>query len=531
MSCGAATPTVEVVLPSVEFPAVDEIAGEALSAAAEQLQDLVVPALLGLGALSGAVLAARAATTGTRLLADAAVRAAGLQRQRLDERRRADEACRMWRSAALAVARRNALIDVVRARYRRAARAGAAPGGPPPPDPDLPPALDPAGMCLEPVLTWLAEADRRTRAAEAALARWERGAADRRAASSYGRDPETAARRTALRARRQKLLDAWASASTEEEARHAAPGGSAAVRERLGAGTAGGAPHPEELARLGEELAGAIGPAVPARDADLVEQTIAEALRLAADRPRSAHLMLWEAATILSEAERAAEQRAEAETEAALWLRLLRRPLPPGTPPLPSAEAEAEALERFLEQGGPLDPAVRGRAAARVRERQLATERLYAAELMRQAVRQLGAPGTAGRPGEPAGAGDLPVVREVAPGVHHIDWAPPHWGTEHWLRVVVARDGTARTRTMRSRATGPDNDLDAERCREARQWLAELERLAAAAGLPLRTEFTEQGTVPGTRHTPAGTGAGRTGGRHHHDGPRHRARGTEGAGA
>ncbi|MYX61519.1 hypothetical protein GTZ89_39270, partial [Streptomyces sp. SID8382] len=59
--------------------AVHNAGGHAVNAAMDQLHDLMVPALIGLGSLSGALLVGRATMAGAQVLAAAAIRAAEAQ--------------------------------------------------------------------------------------------------------------------------------------------------------------------------------------------------------------------------------------------------------------------------------------------------------------------------------------------------------------------------------------------------------------------------------------------------------------------
>ncbi|MGV9847672.1 hypothetical protein ACWDWU_02560 [Streptomyces sp. NPDC003442] len=461
--------------------AVHSAGGHALDAAMDQLHDLMVPALIGLGSLSGALLVGRATMAGAQVLAAAAIRAAEYQAELRQRQLDARQAAECWRDAAFAAVRANARIDTLRARIRRAATA-AGPDGPPEP-PDLPPPLALTGMCLDEVWRRLADTDRRLRHAEAAYARATMEAADRPVAGAH---PADTGWHATLRARRVKALEAYEEAATEAEARDALP-------QPPPAATA--APSEEEVLRLGADLLAMLERNVAVADYRLVEEKVTVAAEVAAQRPAAAKRHLREAARFAERVTRDAERRQESEEWAAQQLAFLRTDHPDTPVPLPDAGSEIAVLERFLHRGGTLEEAERARVAARVGERVDAYQRMYAAEVIRAAVQR----------SEPETAGYA-----TSGPVQFIDWTPPGWGDEHWLRISVDAEGTARVSTMHrerdpAEETDDDLDLDWQRCVEARDHLSELRKLAERAGLSVPFEFDEPPArpVPRTAARPA----------------------------
>ncbi|MFS7874013.1 hypothetical protein ACEYXF_11910 [Streptomyces asiaticus] len=461
--------------------AVQNAGGHALHAAMDQLHDLMVPALIGLGSLSGALLVGRATMAGAQVLAAAAIRAAEYQAELRQRQLDARQAAECWRDAAFAAVRANARLDTLRARIRRAA-AAAGPDGPPEP-PDLPPPLALTGMSLDEVWRRLADTDRRLRHAEAAYARATMEAAARPVAGAH---PADSGWHAGLRARRVKALEAYEEAATEAAARDALP-------QPPPAATA--APSEEEVLRLGADLLATLPRNVAVADYRLVEEKVTVAAEVAAQRPAAAKRHLREAARFAERVSRDAERRQETEEWAAQQLAFLRADHP-GTPvPLPDAGAEIAVLERFLHQGGTLEETERARVAARVGERVDAYQRIYAAEVIRAAVQR----------SEPETAGYA-----TSGAAQFIDWTPPGWGDDHWLRISVDAEGTARVATMHrerdpAEETDDDLDLDWQRCVEAPDHLRELRKLAERAGLRVPFEFDEPPArpVPRTAARPA----------------------------
>ncbi|WP_147450740.1 hypothetical protein [Streptomyces hoynatensis] len=474
---------------------VGEAVGEVVDGLADQLLDLVAPALLGLGALSGALLAGRAAMVGTQALAAAALRASEAQQTRTREAERAEESRLRWQDAAFAVCRANARLAALRARIRQAGP-WPGPGGPPggsPEPPSLPPALDPVGLSLDRIHAWLAETDRAARRAEAdlavrALAPTPPGAREPHAARGPAgpREDLRAAAARRLRARRERALAQYAAARTEGEARRALPPYSSPL-PNASALTA------DRAAEMGEELLAGLDPAVPAEACARIQEQLAHAVELARERPADALQHLSEARQLAYEATWRAADRREAAEWAAQQRDVLRR-AQPGTELAPPEVLAA--LERIVENGGPVDPRLRAETSVLVAARQAALERTYVAQLLRRQIAE-------------AAQGARMTVRRPAPGVELIEWAPPEWGTEHWLRLALDAGGTVRVQTVhRPRDPGEESDadraLDRERCRAAGRFLARLADRAASVGITLDLAFDGGGTVAGTGPGPAG---------------------------
>lgn len=455
--------------------AVQNATDHAVDAAMDQLHNMVVPALIGLSSLGGALLVGRAAMAGGQVLAAAAIRAAEdqakLEQRQLDAR----QAATCWRDAAFAAARANARVNALRARIRRAGTA-TGPDGPTglPGLPGLPPPLNLTGMTLDQVWCRLADTDRRLRRAEAAYARATMEAAGGPVSVPHPDDTDTAAGwHATLRARRRRALEEYEQAATEAEARARAP------QPPRPATTA--ALTDDEVLRRGADLLAMLPRNVSAADFRFMEEKITSAAEIAARRPSSAKLHLREAARFAERLTREAERRQETEEWAAQRLAFLRD-VPPDVPgPLPDATAEIAVLERVLDKGGTLEETERVRVEARVTGRVDAYQRAYAAEVIRAAVER----------SEPEA-----VTRSTSGTVQVIDWTPPGWGDEHWLRVSVDADGSARVATMHrdrdpAEETDADRDLDWRRCAEASRHLRELQRLAGQAGLSLPFVFDE----------------------------------------
>ncbi|MEU5614679.1 hypothetical protein AB0H03_39345 [Streptomyces sparsogenes] len=464
--------------------AVHNATGHALDAAMDQLHDMVVPALIGLGSLSGAVLVGRAAMAGAQVLAAAAIRAAEAQAELRQRQLEASRAAACWRDVAFAAVRANARIEALGARIRRAA-AAAGPDGPPDP-PDLPPPLTLVGLDLEEAWRRLADTDRRLRGAEAAYARATMAAVGSSAPGTY---PAASGWHTKLRARRRRALEEYEAAASEAEAR-----ASTSPPPRAAPSVAGAAaPTEDEVLRQGADLLAMLPRNVSVADYRLVEEKVTVAAEVATRRPAAAKRHLREAARFAERLTREAERRQETEEWAAQRLAFLRD-VPPGAPvPLPDATAETAILRRCLDDGRPPEAPERDRVEARVGERVDAYQRAYAAEVIRAAVRRSD-PGTATR----AARSSASATDQV------IEWTPPGWGDDHWLRVTVDAHGTARVATMHrdrdpAEETDADRELDWRRCVEAPDHLRELRRLAERAGLALPFTFDEPPGRPAPR--------------------------------
>jgi hypothetical protein len=471
MSCGCTVPKVTFVVPTIEFPSPEAVADQVV----EQSPAAVVPAATGLGALSGALLAGRAAMTGPQALAAAALRATEARHEQPEEAERAHRSQPRWQDAVFAVCRANARLDVLRARVRRATPPGGeAEGAPPLPEP--PTTLDPVGLRLDQIHAWLAVTEQAVRRVEAELARWALASA-----SPVREDGGRADAAQRLRGRRERALAAYAEARTEREAGRALPS-YASLPPHAPALTA-------DLAiELGEELLAGLDVAVPAAAYDQIQDQVAHVVELAPERPADALLLLSGARDLAYAANWRAADRRETAEWAAQQSHVLRQPhAEPGTAP----SDVLATLERIVERGDPVDPRLRAEISARVAARQAELERTYVARLLLWKIAE-------------RASGARATVRQPAPGVELIEWAPPERGTEHWLRIALDAEGTVRVRTVHlarqeEAETAQAEDSDRERCEEAGRHLARLVRETADAGVVLDLVFDEMRTVADRR--------------------------------
>ncbi|MDK0520676.1 hypothetical protein [Streptomyces sp. ML-6] len=508
MSVGIALPSITEVMPGVGYAPADglashvqtlahpdiahvpgvadaaqQAAGHLTDAAAQGLQELLAPAAVALGALSGALLAGRAALVTTQVLAAAAVRAA--EEQACLEHRQEVEAtaARQWEAAAFAAARANARRAALLARVRRAART-APPGAPRPPRPGLPGPLDPVGTPLARLREELAVLEERTRRAEAAHADWVL----RSTPPPFAQQEDDAWQRE-LRARRAAVLDEHR--SRPDTARDADPAVARRADEALPQPPGAEELRHEDAVRIGAELLARLDVAATAEDAAPATAAVRHAIAAAATRPLKARTHLREARRFVADTNRAVRARRYAEERAAAQLHFLETTAPQDTDPLPPAPAETALLRRVLDEGRRLEPHEQRQVDERVAERLAELERRYVERMLRIAV--LGTD----RCDAPAADSAHPRERLV-----RLDWTPPGWGDEHWLRIVL--DGErARVATMRRERPGArDADalaLDDERCRGAGGHLDRLREITQQLGVALDFVLEESGTVPGTR--------------------------------
>ncbi|MER7764032.1 hypothetical protein [Streptomyces sp. NPDC097619] len=452
--------------------------GHALDSAGHLLGELLEPAAVALGALSGALLVGRAAMVGAHVLTSAAVRAAAEQECLERAQAEAAAAAAQWEAAAFAAVRANARRLALLARIRRTAYR-TLPDTPPPPLPDLPPALVCVGTRLDVLRRDLAVLEKALHEAETAHALWTteqvvRVDADPAAEESW---------RRRARARREAALRALPAEPAAAPAPLPQPPG----REALDPGTA---------VETGTALLALLDPAADRTDAELAVTAVRHAVACAAERPDKARTHLREARRFVADANRTARARAAALEKAAVRLDFLVTAAPPGQPPLPPAPEETALLRKALEEGRPLTTEEERAVDRKVEERLADLECRYTRELLERAVRRL-----AERGGPPDGA------RTAAPGTPEaplrFDLTPGGWWPGHWLRITV-RDGVTELVTMYREGPGPrttaDLALDAQRCREARGHLEELRTAAARLGLELPLDFTESGrAVAGVR--------------------------------
>ncbi|MFG2671766.1 hypothetical protein [Streptomyces sp. NPDC048445] len=452
--------------------AVHQAGGHLADAAAHGLHELLAPAAVALGALSGALLAGRAALVTTQVLAAAAVRAA--DEQACLERRQESAACaaQQWEAAAFAATRANARRAALIARVRRAARM-ASPGTPRPPRPGLPGPLSPVGMPLCRLREELAVLEDRMCRAEAAHADW----ALREIGNAFaGPDDDTWQRE--LRARRASVpAEAGPSAHHGNEALPQPP---AAEELRY-----------EDAVRIGAQLLAGLDPAATTADAAPATAAVRHALASAVDRPAKARTHLREARRFVADTNRAVRARRDTEERAAAQLHFLEITARTDTDPLHPAPAEIALLHRVLDEGRPLEPHEQRQVDDRVTERLAELERRYIERMLRLAVS--GTDRFDDRWTTTPHQRDRPT---------RIDWTPPGWDDGHWLRFAV--DGKhARVVTMRREQPGERDAaalaLDDERCHQAAGHLSGLRDTTLRLGVVLDFSFEESGTLPGVR--------------------------------
>lgn len=520
MSAGLALPMVDLVAPGAAFappPPVEpgatprtgaihpndtagetaaettgEVSAQLAEAAGEALQQAADAALTVLGTLSGALLAGRAALATTRVLASAAVRAAGEQRCLERQEELSALAAQQWRDAAFAAARANARRTALLARASWAART--APSDPPP-RPGLPPPLNPAGSALGDFRGELARFEVALESAEAAQETWEAEALTASLCRADGADDW----QDAMRARRDAML-------REHRERAAAAGRQDSPLPVPVSAPPGDGADTAAFRERGADILAALDPRADPRIAELVAEAVGNATRHAAANPRRARLHLKEARRFAERANGKARQRRQDEERAALQLDFLTAPLPED-PELPGHDPEAEdALRGFLEEGVPLSPRQQETVRQRVEERHSALEALYVRAQCADVLARLA-----------RDTGEAVHVDRLENGGMRLEWTPGDWDPEHWLRATLTGDAfrvvTMRTETGAERLPG-EKALDDLRCAQAQEQLARFRELAQDLGLTVRFEMERtHGAVAGT---PAGQGAaaaGRSGAR------------------
>ncbi|WP_328489548.1 hypothetical protein [Streptomyces zaomyceticus] len=506
MSYGMAYPSISEIVPTVGYPtsastgtadlasladgagqsvghAVDGVqatASHAMDAAGHALQELLEPAAVALGALSGALLVGRAAMVTTQALAAAAVRAADEQRCLEHVQQVAAAATAQWEAAAFAAVRANARRAALVARVRRAAFR-TVPDTPPPPMPDLPPPLTLVGTRLDALRRELAEMETALRHAESVQDRWTMEQA-------LGADgPEDEDWRRRLLARREAAVRAQ-----QEEPTPAAP----AVPPQPPAADLLDRSRTEES---GAELLALLEAGADPKDAELAVGAVRHAVACAAERPAKARNHLREARRFVTDANRAVRTRLAAQEKAAVQLDFLLTEAPPGEPPLAPATEEIALLRGVLEKDRTLDADEQRSVDQRVGERLADLESRYTRELIGLAVARFA---------DPTARGAVPADADVAAhggadGPLCLDLTPAGWWPDHWLRITV-RDDVTEMVTMHAERPGPRGTaelaLDARRCHEARGHLEELREAGLRLGIDLPVHFEESGSaVPGVR--------------------------------
>ncbi|MFJ5848559.1 hypothetical protein [Streptomyces sp. NPDC092903] len=455
--------------------AVHQAGGHVVDAAAHGLHELLAPAAVALGALSGALLAGRAALVTTQVLAAAAVRAADEQAC-LERRQEATAtAARQWEAAAFAATRANARRAALIARVRRAART-ASPGTPRPPRPGLPGPLSPVGMPLSRLREELAVLEDRMCRAEAAHADW----ALREIESAFAGPDDDTWQRELRSGRASVAYRQGTEAGPAHHGNEALPQPPAAEELRY-----------EDAVRIGAQLLAGLDLAATTADAAPATAAVRHALASAVDRPAKARTHLREARRFVADTNRAVRARRETEERAAAQLHFLEITAQQDTDPLDPAPAETALLHQVLDKGRPLEPHEQRQVDDRVTERLAELERRYIERMMRLAVS-----------GTDRSDDRWTATPHQRDRLVRFDWTPPGWSDGHWLRFAL--DGKhARVVTMRREQPGERDTAalaqDDERCHQAAGHLEGLRDITLRLGVVLDFSFEESGTLPGVR--------------------------------
>lgn len=497
MSEGLAIPTLDTVSHTVAFPSSPPIGDYAVPhTGASPLTHLTHghdlshavshgagAALHTLESLSGFLLAGRAALLTTRVLAQAAVRAAGEQRCLERQEEIAVAVAEQWQAAAYAAARANARCAALASRMRRALAAPGGGGGEGrPPRPDLPPPLEPVGQQLGAFRTELARFEEAVRRTEEAWTAWE----IRRLTTVLETADADDAWQRMLRDRQEAMLNRHMksrSTRTEQQAEERP----SMVPPRA---TPEQTRDTETVRQMGADILTSLDPQVDRKTAARAAEAVGHAVRHAAGSPSRARRHLNDARAVVRDANRAAEARRAQAEWAATQLDFLTRQPPKGTEPLPEAPDAVAALERVLDEGGLLSAGDRALVERRVRERH---DRLHTLFVHAQCSRVLAE--LADFPGDYA---DTALTRNQE---IRLDWTPDGWEPDHWLRASLA-DGAFRVTTMYRGSPGErtpvEQQLDNARCEEAQRRLDEFSEVARDLGLTVHFRIERaKGARPG----------------------------------
>ncbi|MFJ6724181.1 hypothetical protein ACIQPQ_04630 [Streptomyces sp. NPDC091281] len=439
---------------------------QAAGHAVDQLQDMIVPALIGLADLSGALMVTRLALRGTEALAAFNNKVAAEQEAMSRRQASLETGSACWRRAAETAAGINARITVL----------GLEPSGPG--DPPLPAPVAAVGVPLDLLWRRMAATDRAVRVLEARRA----ARATARLPSAHAEDSAHADWYDRLRERRRAALLRYAEGGPEPTAPTGGTGTAAAAPPSTGATEP---PPPalteEDVLREGADLLAGLPLAFSSASRDLIDDCLLEARRAVGRRPTAVRRYLDEASIIArKESERALESE-RVRRDAALRLDVLRAPAPAGVEPLPEDPAAVAVLERALRDG--VAPAAADDRTVRqaLVARSTALQRAYLVAALRRATEGWGAGSTHARA-----------------DAEHWDFAPAAWAGHYWLRVRLTATGQARVFTMRraltaAEAADPETVArwaaqDAERCAESAKYVEELGVLTEAEGV--RAEFT-----------------------------------------
>lgn len=351
----------------------------AANAVGDQLHDMIVPALIGLADLSGALLVTRLALRGTMVLAafnnKVAVEQEALARRQMS----LEEGSDCWRRAVETAAGLNARITVLGL------------DGPGPGDPPLPAPVQPVGVPLDLLWKRLAETERALRRVEAQRA----ARASARLPFQHTEDPGNADWYDRLRAQRRAALLRYAEggpAPSPGEAPAASHGRSRGESHPKAAanGAESAVLTEEDVLREGARLLAGLPLAFTSESREPIDDCLLEARRAVNRRPSAVRRYLDEAKLIAhNESERA--RRAEsARRDAALRLDVLRAPAPEGVEPLPDAPAAVDVLERALREGVPPSAADERTVRQALMARSAALHRAYLVAALRRATERWG---------------------------------------------------------------------------------------------------------------------------------------------
>ncbi|MGW0823823.1 hypothetical protein [Streptomyces sp. NPDC002845] len=432
---------------------VGDAMGHAADAVTDQLHDMIVPALIGLADLSGALLATRLALRGTMALAafnnEVAVEQEALTRRQMS----LEDGSECWRRAAEAAAGLNARITVL----------GLDPAGPG--DPPLPAPVQPVGIPLDLLWKRLAETERALRRVEAQRA----ARATARLPFQHAEDPEHADWYARLRERRLRALQEYAQ------------GGELPAPETTARAETDAALTEEDVLHEGAELLARLPLAFTSESRELIDDCLLEARQAVKRRPTAVRRYLDEAVLIARKESERALRADQARRDAALRLQALEIPTPEGLDPLPEAPAALDVLRRVLRDGVPSSQEDQRTVQQALAARSAALHRAYLVAALRRATEQWG-------------DGSVHARADA----EHWDFAPAAWGGHYWLRVRLTATGHARVLTMRRSLTPREaadpkavarwEALDAERCAESAGYVEDLGVLSEAEGV--RAEFT-----------------------------------------
>ncbi|MCX4764287.1 hypothetical protein OG562_25670 [Streptomyces sp. NBC_01275] len=452
--------------------AVGHAVDHATDVLADQLHDMIVPALIGLADLSGALLVTRLAVRGTVALAAFNNKVAADQEALARRQMSLENGSECWRRAAEAAAGLNARITVL----------GLGPAGGPG-DPPLPAPVQPVGVPLDLLWKRLAETERALRRVEAQRA----SRTTARLPFQHTEDPERADWYDRLREQRRRALKEYAEGG-------AAPGSATAATPAAETGAPDTPPAAalteEDVLSEGARLLAGLPLSFTSESRELIDDCLLEARRAVTRRPTAVRRYLDEAAIIAQNESARARRSEEARRDAALRLQALQAPAPEGVDPLPQAPAAVAVLERVLRDGVPASAAEERLVQQGLAARSAVLHRAYLVAALRRATEQWG-------------DGSVHARADA----EHWDFAPAAWGGHYWLRVRLNASGQARVLTMRrpltpAEAADPDvaghwQALDAERCAESSRYVDDLGLLSEAEGVRAEFAWTENGVLMG----------------------------------